>query len=475
MSLRKLLVVLLVAFVLALAFNASCRRADAQLVLVGSDTEAFGTGCCVGRNVDGHALVLTAAHCCCEPVEYRVISHQNRWPARVVVKSDMTPNRRDWVADVALLSAQDGGVLKVQPLGSQAGIEEPVCINGFPQADMRNLRQRTVRIIAVATDSLTLSQPSVGGESGGPICNRRGEVVGVLSSTSARDTICTDVNAIRRICGQHLGGKTKTLKSVELWHFTAPWCGPCQLMDPVVVKLRTAGMPIIDKDFDRERRLAHSVGVYSIPAFVVMKDGKPVEKICMMTTEGAIRRMYERHAVVKADCARPEPEAPAPPPEEPAPVPIPDPISTPPAKPEGPPPAVPAQCDCGPRFDAIIARLTALENKPGPVGRSGKDGTNGNPGRDGKDGAFIATAQIRNGHLILIRSDGKEIDAGALPTSDNSALSQRVAALEKQVEKPFDVQLFVNGQPTTDVRSVQPHGGWLPIDLPWEVVKPQEK
>lgn len=110
----------------------------------------------------------------------------------------------------------------------------------------------------------------------------------------------------------------------------------------------------------------------------------------------------------------------------------------------------------------------------GPVGRSGKDGTNGNPGRDGKDGAFIATAYIRDGRLILVRSDGQEIDAGVLPSADNTELLQRVAALEQQVEQPFDVQLFVNGEPATDVRKVQPHGGWLPINLPWEVVTPQK-
>lgn len=122
--------------------------------------------------------------------------------------------------------------------------------------------------------------------------------------------------------------------------------------------------------------------------------------------------------------------------------------------------------------ELLIARGQTGEQ--GPVGRSGKDGTNGRPGSDGKDGAFIATSYIRDGRLILVRSDGKEIDAGVLPSADINSLLQRVAALEQRVEQPFDTQLFVNGKPTTEIRSVKPHGGWLPINLPWEVVRPQK-
>ncbi len=62
--------------------------------------------------------------------------------------------------------------------------------------------------------------------------------------------------------------------------FWAAWCGPCQMMGPVVEELADE---IQDVKFgkinvDEQPELAAKFGVMSIPTFIMMKDGKEVKK-----------------------------------------------------------------------------------------------------------------------------------------------------------------------------------------------------
>ena len=62
--------------------------------------------------------------------------------------------------------------------------------------------------------------------------------------------------------------------------FWAAWCGPCQMMGPVVEELADE---IQDVKFgkinvDEQPELAAKFGVMSIPTFIMMKDGEEVKK-----------------------------------------------------------------------------------------------------------------------------------------------------------------------------------------------------
>jgi len=76
-----------------------------------------------------------------------------------------------------------------------------------------------------------------------------------------------------------------------LYDFSASWCGPCQQMKPIVHKLEREGFPVKVVDIDQNPNLARQYNVSSIPAFVLVVNGKEVAREVGRTTEGQLRRM----------------------------------------------------------------------------------------------------------------------------------------------------------------------------------------
>ncbi|HKJ08284.1 MAG TPA: thioredoxin, partial [Gammaproteobacteria bacterium] len=91
---------------------------------------------------------------------------------------------------------------------------------------------------------------------------------------------------------------------VDFW---AEWCGPCQMQMPVLKKLAEAyqGKFVIAKiDTDRERALAASHGIRSIPTMKLFVDGEIVEEILGAQTETDLRLLLERYIPRESDQVR---------------------------------------------------------------------------------------------------------------------------------------------------------------------------
>ncbi|MCS6959266.1 MAG: thioredoxin [Pseudanabaenaceae cyanobacterium SKYGB_i_bin29] len=63
--------------------------------------------------------------------------------------------------------------------------------------------------------------------------------------------------------------------------FYAPWCGPCQLMAPILEKV---GAQVRDKvqivkiNTDQYPDIASQYHVRALPTFIIFRDGKPIER-----------------------------------------------------------------------------------------------------------------------------------------------------------------------------------------------------
>jgi thioredoxin 1 len=65
-------------------------------------------------------------------------------------------------------------------------------------------------------------------------------------------------------------------KGAVLVDFYADWCGPCKLTSPIIDELSesTKGMKFVKVDVDANPETSSEYQVFSIPTFIIFKDGK---------------------------------------------------------------------------------------------------------------------------------------------------------------------------------------------------------
>ena len=81
---------------------------------------------------------------------------------------------------------------------------------------------------------------------------------------------------------------------LDLW---APWCGPCQMLAPVLEELATelAGRVRVGKlNVDENPRTASRFNVRGIPTLLVLKAGQEVDRIVGVQPKAEIARRLQR-------------------------------------------------------------------------------------------------------------------------------------------------------------------------------------
>ena len=86
--------------------------------------------------------------------------------------------------------------------------------------------------------------------------------------------------ALLKINNENFESEVLNSDKTVLLYFYADWCGPCQMVAPVLAQIAEEREDIVvgKINVDEEMQLALKFGVESIPMLAVIKDGKLVNK-----------------------------------------------------------------------------------------------------------------------------------------------------------------------------------------------------
>ena len=86
--------------------------------------------------------------------------------------------------------------------------------------------------------------------------------------------------AVIKINNENFEKEVLNSNKTVLLDFYADWCGPCQMVAPVLAEIAEEREDIVvgKINVDEEMQLALKFGVESIPMLAVIKDGKLVNK-----------------------------------------------------------------------------------------------------------------------------------------------------------------------------------------------------
>jgi len=84
---------------------------------------------------------------------------------------------------------------------------------------------------------------------------------------------------------------------VVLVDFYADWCGPCQMLEPIVESLATETNAAVAKvDVDANQALASQYGVRGVPTLLLFDDGEAVEQMVGVQQEAQLTDLVEQYA-----------------------------------------------------------------------------------------------------------------------------------------------------------------------------------
>ncbi|XP_059310195.1 thioredoxin H2-like [Lycium ferocissimum] len=83
------------------------------------------------------------------------------------------------------------------------------------------------------------------------------------------------------------------LPNIIVIDFTASWCGPCRHMEPIIndFAAKYTDVEFIKIDVDELADVAQEYGVQAMPTFVLIKQGKIVDKLVGADKDGLQKKI----------------------------------------------------------------------------------------------------------------------------------------------------------------------------------------
>ena len=81
------------------------------------------------------------------------------------------------------------------------------------------------------------------------------------------------------------------MKRLTLVDFSAPWCAPCRLQDPIISQLAVQfkGEAFIAAvNIDNNREMALKLGIQSVPTLIIFRNGKEIQRFVGLQSQAGL-------------------------------------------------------------------------------------------------------------------------------------------------------------------------------------------
>jgi thioredoxin 1 len=118
-----------------------------------------------------------------------------------------------------------------------------------------------------------------------------------MATDTASDTGTATANEPLYVDGREQLDDVVAENDVVLTDFYADWCGPCQMLEPIVETLAAETDAAVAKvDVDANQELAAAYGVRGVPTLVLFAGGEQVEEVVGLRGEEELRALVESYA-----------------------------------------------------------------------------------------------------------------------------------------------------------------------------------
>lgn len=108
--------------------------------------------------------------------------------------------------------------------------------------------------------------------------------------------------AVKHIKGSDISSVTSPASKLALVDFSATWCGPCKMLDPVLKKVSDDLEDKVDFyhiDVDESPEASSRFGIRGVPTMIVFHEGQEIDRMVGFRDRNALQKQLETLAESK--------------------------------------------------------------------------------------------------------------------------------------------------------------------------------